>query len=98
MYVIGKDKWDLIIVKMATMYDGRRLYQEVEEIIYNIHNNQCTIFNNYEDAIKILDIINNCNNKIKITNDSIIDSILDGNLLDITTLKIYELIPTEVNI
>ncbi|MBU5333588.1 hypothetical protein KQI61_15420 [Anaerocolumna aminovalerica] len=95
MYVIGNSAWNFIAVKMTTLYDGKRIYQEVGEIIHNIRNEACTIYNNYEEAEHVLDNIKT-NEKTKITNDSIIDSILDGHQLNIDTLKIYELVPTEI--
>lgn len=98
MYVIGNCGWNFIQVKMVTLYDGKRMFQEVDEVTYNINNRLCTIFNNYEDAEEILKSIKNNNDKIKIVNDSIIDSILDGHMLDLSTLKIYELVPTEITV
>lgn len=96
MYTIGNCSWNFVVVKMVTLYDGNRIFREVDEIVHNSSNDVCTIYNNYEDAEEILNLIKNNSNKIKITNDSIIDSILDGHKLDLSTLKIYELVPTEV--
>ena len=97
MYVIGICEWNFIKVEFNTLYDGNVLLKEVSKITYNIQDINMSIFNSFEDAEKVIELINNNTNKIIFENSFLIGSILDGNKLDITKLKIYKLIPTEIN-
>lgn len=95
MYAIGDHQWSLVCIRMRTIYGEHGLSQEVDEVIFNIHHGNCTIFSDKEEAKRVLDQIKTGHN-ITFTNDSILDLLLEGNTLDTSKLKLYELVPTEV--
>ena len=103
MYVIGKSNNEFIkITHNATMYDGRKMLNEIQNCEHGSQLSDATIITDYEKAKTILDEIQNNIENIQFTNSSAIGEILDReNSFDKITyskeLKIYELVPIVVN-
>ena len=112
MYVIGTDEWHFIKVKRKNMYDGKSVFWIVDEVVYNIPNKEdCknnsmsiiksnfTIFDDLKYTKETLSEIKNNKYEIRFENNFIIESIIDkqnNKKIDVDTLKIYELVPTEI--
>lgn len=112
MYVIGTDEWHFIKVKRKNMYDGKRVFWIIDEVIYNITNKEdCknnsmsiiksnfTIFDDLKYTKETLSEIKNNKYEIRFENNHMIESIINkenNKKFDVNTLKMYELVPTEI--
>lgn len=101
MYVIGRSDYDFIKVVHGVAYDGQGISMMIESVEYNLPSGEVTIFPDYETAKDAIKIIQENAEDIKFTNSSIVGEILDRESFDKIAyskeLKIYELVPTEVN-
>lgn len=94
MYVIGASEYDFIDVKSKILTNYRKIWQEVEKVVYECDLNEATFFPDYESAVKILNEIQERKSEILFQNQSIIGEILDrGKEFDVGKLKVYRLIP-----
>ena len=58
MYVIGIDDYRLIkVIRFDTLYDGKNIWQDPGSVEYDALLDEATIFNDHEQAKKILDYI-----------------------------------------
>ena len=107
MYVIGTSPDDLIEIKMdqfiSNPYDWTKhseITHKVVHIYYGVQSQlETTIIKDIDSAKEILAEIQSNYDNIKFENSNIIGQITDrekGFKFDASKLKIYELIPTEV--
>lgn len=100
-YVIGANELDFIKITNNLLYDGRRMWNEVKSVEYEIPLDEATIIKNYDEAKRVIEDIQNNTENIKFFNHSIIGEILDrehsfDKVSYSKELKIYELMPVEV--
>ena len=101
MYAIGRTDYDFIqVTYVATMYDGHKLWNEVQKVEYAANLANATIIPDIEVAKQLIEDIQSNVENIKFTNSSVIGEILGEESFDkvaySTDLKIYELVPTLV--
>jgi hypothetical protein len=101
MYVIGRNTWDFLKTKQATMMKWKtcEFWNEIELVTYACDLNEATIFQDYETASKIKEEIIKRKDEILFENNNLIGELLDrekGNRFDVNDLKIYELVPQEI--
>ena len=99
MYVIGKSDYEFIkISHSAPMYDGRKTWNEIQQIECEAPLSNATIIGDYEHAEEILNAIRFNIENIDVVNYSVIGEILDreknfDKIAYSKELKIYELVP-----
>lgn len=107
MYVIGTSPYDLIEIKMdqfiSNLFDRTKHSEITHKVVHIYYGAQsqleATIIKDIDSAKEILAKIKSNYDNIKFENSNIIGQILDreeGFKFDTSKLKIYELIPTEV--
>jgi hypothetical protein len=101
MYAIGIDKWNYLNIKQETLFqwDTNKLWNEIKQVNYKCNLNEATLFQDYETVSKIKEEIIKRKDEIIFENNNIIDALLDeqdGKQFDVSNLKIYELVPTEI--
>lgn len=100
-YVIGTNELDFIKITNNLLYDGRKMWNEIKSVEYEISLDEATIIENYDEAKRVLEDIQNNTENIKFFNHDIIGEILDkehsfDKISYSRGLKIYELMPVEV--
>ena len=107
MYVIGTSPNDLIEIELNTFITNpynwtmpSKITQKVTHIYYGIQSQLTpTIIFDFDTAKEIIAEIKSNYNNIKFDNSNIVAQVLDkqkGFKFDVSKLKIFELIPTEV--
>lgn len=99
MYVIGIDDCRLIkVIRFDTLYDGKNIWQDPRSVEYDALLDEATIFNDHEQAKRILDCIKSNAEHITFNNNNIVGNILDKDggfdkLSYAKELKLFELVP-----
>jgi hypothetical protein len=78
-----------------------RHWNEIKRVIYACDLNEASLFRDYETVTKIKEEIIKRKDEIIFENNNIIGALLDeqdGKRFDCFSLKIYELIPTEMEV
>lgn len=101
MYVIGTNSYNFIKIDVDVLYDGQKIFNQVRAIEYEATLLQATMISSYNEAERIIKEIQDNIEQIYVANISIIGEILakDKSFDKVAfskTLKVYELVPTEV--
>lgn len=92
MYAIGFEEWDLLLIRFK---QGHNDELNIGYIRYFLREElESTKFKTEEEAIRGLEIIKN--NDINFVNDSLTRTIVNGNNIDKSKLKIFKLKDKEV--
>lgn len=87
MFAIGFEKWDLLLIRFKK---GSGDELKIGYIRYFLRDElKATTFDTKEEAEKILEIIKTTN--IEFVNDSLTKSIINGQNIDKSKLKIFEI-------
>lgn len=103
MYVIGKTNKSFIRIKLRAMLDDMyNIYDEIYHVVYDCDVNEATLINDYDEANKILDEIQNRIDEINFSNINIVGQVIDEregfNKVDYAKeLKIFSLVPILVD-
>lgn len=92
LYVIGLNQYHLIEIHEHSLYSQQGLILAINKVVHGImYMHNATQFCNLEDARKILQEIKDNRNSIHFTRETILESIIEGNDLDVDNLHIYEI-------
>lgn len=98
MYVIGLNAYNFMKIKTETCYTPKRIELVVTTVFYDVCYEEATLFNNYDQAVRILNQVKERKDEIFFSNSNIYGQILDvknGYKLNVNDLKIFELVPIE---
>jgi small nuclear ribonucleoprotein (snRNP)-like protein len=92
LYVIGLNQYHLIEIYEHSLYTPNDIILAINKVVHGImHMYDATQFLSLEDAQKILQEIKDNRNSIHFVRETVLESIIDGNELDVDNLHIYEI-------
>lgn len=92
IYVIGINQYNLIEIYEHSLYTPDGIILAISKVVHgNRYIYNATQFCNLEDARKILQEIKDNRNSIHFMRETILESIIEGNDLDVDNLHIYEI-------